>query len=203
MGRRRLRQVMLSYLLVNDRLRWEAIALARLQYAEADNMSERLAAYTLLVQDINHDSEDLLMDFYQSWRHHPLVLDRWFSTQLGRAEPGTLHRAANLLVHPDFDWRVPNRVRSVLGAFAANPTVFHAADGSGYRFFGEQIRHLDGINPQTAARLATVLSRWPRLDAQRRGHMQGVIAELARKPALSRDLAEVLSRCQDAAASSA
>ncbi len=203
MGRRRLRQVLLSDLLVNDRLRWEAIALARLQYAEADNMSERLAAYTLLVQDIHHDSEDLLMDFYQSWRHHPLVLDRWFSTQLGRAEPATLHRAANLLVHPDFDWRVPNRVRSVLGAFAANPTVFHAADGSGYRFFGEQIRHLDGINPQTAARLATVLSRWPRLDAQRRGHMQGVIDELARKPALSRDLAEVLSRCQDAAASSA
>ena len=198
-GQRRLRQLALSYLLANDRLRWEAIALARLQYAEADNMSERLAAYALLVQDVDHDSEDLIMDFYWTWRHHPLVLDRWFSIQLGRAEPATLHRAANLLVHPDFDWRVPNRVRSVLGAFAANPTVFHAADGSGYRFFGEQLRRLDDINPQTAARLATVLSRWPRLDERRRGHMQEVIAELARKPALSRDLAEVLGRCREAA----
>jgi len=201
-GQRRLRQLALYYLLANESVRWEAIALARLQYAEADNMSERLAAYTLLVQDIAHDSEDLIVDFHRTWRHHPLVLDRWFSIQLGRAEPATLHRAANLLVHPDFDWHVPNRVRSVLGAFAANPTVFHAADGSGYRFFGEQIRRLDDINPQTAARLATVLSRWPRLDEGRRSHMQEVIAELARKPDLSRDLAEVLSRCQNATAES-
>ncbi|MBU2718720.1 aminopeptidase N C-terminal domain-containing protein, partial [Acidithiobacillus ferridurans] len=84
--------------------------------------------------------------------------------------------------------------RAVLGPFAANPTVFHAADGSGYTFFAEQIRRLDDINPQTAARLATPLSRWQRYDAPRQQAMVAALKMLAGKPGLSRDLAEVIQR---------
>ncbi len=194
-GRRRLRNLALSHLIASDGDSREAMALhARQQYAQADNMTDRLAAFQLLVQHPHHDAKDILLDFYRKWHGYPLVIDKWFTIQAATPRPETLHQVEHLLVHPAFDWRVPNRVRAVLGGFAANPTVFHAADGSGYAFYAEQIRRLDDINPQTAARLATPLSRWQRYDAQRQQAMRAALTMLADKAKLSRDLAEVIQR---------
>ena len=194
-GRRRLRNLALGYLIASEGSSREgAILHARQQYIQADNMTDRLAAFWLLVQHRHHDAEDVILDFYQRWHEYPLVIDKWFAIQAAAPHPKTLRQVEHLLVHPAFDWRVPNRVRAVLGAFAANPTVFHAADGSGYTFFAEQIRRLDDINPQTAARLATPFSRWQRYDAPRQQGMVAALNMLAGKPGLSRDLAEVIQR---------
>ena len=54
----------------------------------------------------------------------------------------------------------PNAVRAVIGGLAGNPVVFHAEDGSGYRFMAEQIAAVDQRNAITASRLAKVFSRW-------------------------------------------
>ncbi|WP_229066126.1 aminopeptidase N [Acidithiobacillus ferriphilus] len=194
-GRRRLRNLALSYLIAGDHEGHEEMALyARQQYAQADNMTDRLAAFQLLVQHRHHDAEDILLDFYRRWHEYPLLIDKWFAIQAATPRPETLRQVEHLLVHPAFDWRVPNRVRAVLGGFAANPTVFHAADGSGYAFYAEQLRRLDDLNPQTAARLATPLSRWQRYDAPRQQAMGEALKMLAGKPKLSRDLAEVIQR---------
>ncbi|MHB8180222.1 MAG: aminopeptidase N [Acidithiobacillus ferrivorans] len=194
-GRRRLRNLALSYLIASDHEDHEEMTLhARQQYAQADNMTDRLAAFQLLVQHRHHDAEDILLDFYRKWHAYPLVIDKWFAIQAAAPRPETLRQVEHLLVHPAFDWRVPNRVRAVLGGFAANPTVFHAADGSGYAFYAEQLCRLDDLNPQTAARLATPLSRWQRYDAPRQQAMGEALKMLAGKPKLSRDLAEVIQR---------
>ncbi|MEJ2520642.1 MAG: aminotransferase class V-fold PLP-dependent enzyme, partial [Desulfuromonadales bacterium] len=51
--------------------------------------------------------------------------------------------------HPAFTMRNPNRVRSLIGAFAhGNPAVFHQADGAGYAFLADRVLELDAINPQ-------------------------------------------------------
>ncbi len=194
-GRRRLRNMALSYLVYSDRHREDDMTLhARQQYVQADNMTDRLAAFQLLVQHPLHDAEDILMDFYQKWQDYPLVIDKWFAIQAMAPRADALRHVQHLLVHSAFDWKVPNRVRAVLGAFTVNHTVFHAADGSGYAFFAEQIRRLDDINPQTAARLATPLSRWQRYDEVRQKAMIQALQLLAAKPHLSRDLAEVIQR---------
>ncbi len=194
-GRRRLRNTALSYLIHSDHTRHEDMTLhARQQYAQTDNMTDRLAAFQLLAQHPRHDAEDILLDFYQKWQSYPLVIDKWFAIQALAPRSDTLRQVEHLLVHPAFDWKVPNRVRAVLGAFSMNHTVFHAADGSGYRFFAEQIERLDDINPQTAARLATPLSRWQRYDEARQKGMIQALQKLASKPKLSKDLAEVLQR---------
>ncbi|WP_075322490.1 aminopeptidase N [Acidithiobacillus albertensis] len=199
-GRRRLRNMALSYLIHSDHSRHEDMTLhARQQYVQADNMTDRLAAFQLLVQHPKHDAEDILLDFYQKWQDYPLVIDKWFAIQAMAPRPDTLRHVQHLLVHPAFDWKVPNRVRAVLGAFSMNPTLFHAADGSGYAFFAEQIRRLDDINPQTAARLATPLSRWQRYDKVRQQGMMNALQLLAAKTNLSRDLAEVIQRSYPAA----
>ncbi|MFA7495290.1 MAG: aminopeptidase N [Acidithiobacillus sp.] len=194
-GRRRLRNMALTYLIRSDHSAHEDMILhARQQYVQADNMTDRLAAFQLLVQHPHHDAEDILLDFYQKWQAYPLVIDKWFAIQASAPRIDTLRHVQHLLVHPAFDWRVPNRVRAVLGAFSANPIAFHAVDGSGYTFFAEQIARLDDINPQTAARLATPLSRWQRYDAVRQQAMGAALQRIARKSKLSRDLAEVIQR---------
>ncbi|WP_308388725.1 aminopeptidase N [Acidithiobacillus sp. AMEEHan] len=193
MGTRRLRNLALYYAMGSAQAE-EAQSWAERQYRSADNMTDRLAALQVLAFAPHYDADPLLSDFYQRWQSHPLIIDRWFSLQLGRAAPETLRRAQELLQHPAFSWRVPNRVRAVLAAFAANLPVFHASDGSGYRFYAQQIRHLDDLNPQTAARLATVFSRWSRYDEERQRQMRTVMEELLGKDGLSRDLGEILER---------
>ena len=56
-----------------------------------------------------------------------LVIDKWFALQAMIAEPGTLDRVKNLMNHKAFSLTNPNRMRSLVGAFAAvNQTQFNA-----------------------------------------------------------------------------
>ena len=55
-------------------------------------------------------------------------------------DPATLDRVRALTAHPAFSMTNPNRVRSLIGAFAqGNPTQFNRADGAGYDFVAERI----------------------------------------------------------------
>ncbi len=192
-GQRSLRHLALSYALLGPE-GTQAQGWAEEQYAKADNMTERLGALTALAME-GLLPKHLLQDFYQRWQDHPLIIDKWFSLQMLPATPQTLEQAKLLLEHPAFQWQVPNRVRALLGSFAANPTVFHAADGSGYAFYAEQLARLDPVNPQTAARLSTVFSRISRFDPHRQAKMRSAMLRLQQLPKLSRDVSEILERC--------
>ena len=94
-----------------------------------------------------------------------------------------------------FDARNPNRARALYGAFGMyNHRVFHALDGSGYTFLREAIAHLDGLNPQLAARLTTPLTRWQRYDVKRQGLMRGQLEQLSARPDISKDLFEIVTK---------
>ena len=96
--------------------------------------------------------------------------------------------------HEAFERKNPNKVRALIGAFAnANPLRFHAADGSGYRFLGEQVLSLDPSNPQIAARLLLALSRWLRFDPSRQEKMREVLEEIA-AAGVSKDVYEIASK---------
>ena len=99
--------------------------------------------------------------------------------------------------HPAFSLRNPNKVRALIGSFAnANPLRFHAADGSGYEFLHEQVLALDPANPQIAARLLRVLSRWQRYDEARQAKMRTVLESvLAAK--VSKDVYEIAAKSLD------
>ncbi len=86
-------------------------------------------------------------------------------------------------------------MRALIGAFAmANPTGFHASDGSGYAFLAEQVKVLNGLNPQIAARLVGPLGRWRRFDQGRQDKMRAALRDIAATPDLARDLVEVVSK---------
>jgi aminopeptidase N len=109
--------------------------------------------------------------------------------------PDTLDRVKGLLKHQLFSLRNPNRVRSVIGRFClANPVRFHAADGSGYCFFADQILALDKLNPQITARLLQAMSRWRRYDSSRQKLMEEQLQRIQRQDELSKDTTEVVNK---------
>ncbi len=192
-GRRRLRNVALSYLSALPDQSGHQLALN--QYRGADNMTDALAGLRVLAHSENPYRHEVLDDFYARWRNDPLVLDKWFAIQATAPLPGTLDSVRALLDHPAFSIRNPNKVRAVIGAFASgNPVRFHAADGGGYVFLADQVLRLDAINPQVAARMAGALSRWRRYDGGRRELMRGQLQRILAAVSLSRDVYEVVGK---------
>ena len=195
-GRRRLRNLCLSYL--NELDSGEHRALARQQFDYADNMTDQFAALSVLANapgaHENEDGESALAAFYARWQNEALVVDKWLAVQAGSRLPGTLDRVDRLTSHLAFDLKNPNKIYALLRTIGANHRHIHAADGSGYRFIAAQIAVLDPINPQVASRLARCYDRWKRFDAIRQGHARAALESLRQQPGLSRDVFEVVDK---------
>ncbi len=138
--------------------------------------------------------EQAMAAFHERWRERPVVLDAWFALEASAPFADGLRRVERLLEHPRYDPAAPNSVRAVLGGLAANPVVFHAADGSGYRFLAERLIELDQRNPITASRLAKVFSRWQSYGPQRRQQLLEALA-LLDAATLSANTREVVGQC--------
>ncbi|RRQ19965.1 aminopeptidase N [Thiohalobacter thiocyanaticus] len=192
-GRRRLRNLCLNYLIAcEDEAAYE---LALGQYRSATNMTDSLAALQALVNSDCPQREAVLEDFYSRWQADTLVVDKWLSLQATAARPDTLDRVQALTGHPAFSLANPNKVYSLLRAFAqGNPVGFHNESGAGYRFIGEQIRTLDARNPQVAARLAAAFTDWRRYNPARQAGMREQLQTMRDAPGVSRDLYEIAER---------
>ena len=193
MSARALKNLALSY--------WASVAAdgleqARQQYQAADNMTDQMAALLALVNSGDQAvAADYLARFYQQWQQDVLVVNQWLSVQAGSSELGTVSFVESLLNHDAFDWRNPNKVRSVIGAFANQALChFHAEDGSGYRLLADAVIRLNASNPQIAARLLAPLTRWKRLVESQGQQMQGELQRIMAQPDLSKDVYEVVSK---------
>ncbi len=145
------------------------------------------------LQPLEVDERDLALDrFYQRWQDKPVILDAWFALEASAPRTDGLQRVQALLEHPRFDPLAPNSLRAVLGGFTANVPVFHAIDGSGYRFMADQIAAVDRRNPITASRMAKVFSRWSSYGVVRQSAMRQAIDQLAAGE-LSSNTAEVVA----------
>ncbi|MCB1801899.1 MAG: aminopeptidase N [Gammaproteobacteria bacterium] len=195
-ARRSLKNRALAYLVAADGL--AGGERCREQYQRQHNMTDVMAALSLLADSDHPARAAVLADFEQRWQNEPLVMDKWFSVQAMSVRSQTLDDVRRLMQHPAFSMRNPNKVRALIGAFAnANPVRFHAADGSGYAFLQEQVLALDPANPQIAARLLRAMSRWRRYDDARQEHMRAVLETIA-KSKVSKDVYEIASKSLDA-----
>jgi len=191
---RSLRNTALAWLLhIDDE---EGRDLAVHQFREADNMTDRMGALRALVNSgFAAEREQVLEAFYQQFSDDPQVVEQWFSVQSSSPATGGLDQIRQLMAHQAFDWKNPNKVRSVIGVFAGqNLATFHAADGSGYRFLADQVSRLDDSNPQIAARLVTPLTRWKKFAPVHGDQMKAALEQIRDKQGLSRDVYEVVHK---------
>ncbi|TBR76975.1 MAG: aminopeptidase N [Burkholderiaceae bacterium] len=166
-------------------------------FKDAGNMTDRFNALGALVSSGHPLAAQALARFHALFRHEALALDKWFALQAGSPDRGgnVLPAVRQLMKHPDFNLRNPNRARSLIFSYcSANPGGFHRTDAAGYVFWRECVMELDGFNPQVAARLARALDRWKKLAEPYRGAAREAIARVAAKPDLSNDVREVVSR---------
>jgi aminopeptidase N len=193
MGQRALRNVLLSILSSTHGTGCAKRSAAH--YFEADNMTDRVAAMSVIA-DINQPQrEEVFDDFYQRFKDYPLVVDKYFALQAAASRKDIIQNLKNLREHTDFNIKNPNRVRSLYAAFAMNnPVGFHAADGCGYEFLTDGIIELNGINPQIAARLLTPLREWRRYTPDRQEKMKASLERILAQGDLSPDVFEIASK---------
>lgn len=190
---RRLKNLCLQYLMVNPDE--EIFTLCLDQFNGADNMTDEISALSGLVHSGSDKGTEALKIFFNKWQAHTLVLDKWFAIQATAPQPDTLAKVISLLEHPNFSITNPNKVRSLIGAFVgANPTGFHAEDGSGYNFLKDRILELDPLNPHIAARLTGRLSRWKRYDTSRQKMMKNTLETIIAQPGISKGVYEIASK---------
>ncbi|YCH31948.1 aminopeptidase N [Erwinia sp. D4-22] len=196
-GKRALKNVCLSYLALGDATL--ANRLVQAQYQQANNMTDALAALTAAVMAQLDCRDEMLSAWDERWHKDGLVMDKWFTLQATSPSLDVLTRVRALLNHRSFSMGNPNRVRSLIGAFAsANPAAFHAKDGSGYRFLVEMLTDLNSRNPQVAARMIEPLIRLKRYDAERQRMMREALEQLRDLENLSGDLYEKISKALSA-----
>ena len=123
------------------------------------------------------------------------MLDKWFAIQAMSPLPDTPNAVRRLAAHPDFDLKVPNRVRALIASFASgNQVRFHDPSGSGYRFLADTIIRLDPMNSQVAARLVSPLGQWRRVEPARQELMKQELQRILDAAGLSKGTYEMASR---------
>ena len=122
------------------------------------------------------------------------MVNQWLTVQATRPDPDCVESVLALMQHEAFDWRNPNKLRALIGAFAGgNPIAFHRADGAGYQLMGDVIERVQASNPQIAARMLAPLTRWRRY-ATGQDAMRGELERLAAIDPLPKDVFEVVNR---------
>jgi len=189
-GKRALKNLCLNYLLEEHDER--AVQLALAQEKSADNMSDRLSALIALVQ--RDAATPALQRYFDDFSEEALVVDKWFALQAS-SRHSDVKAIRKLMQHPAFTLNNPNRARSLIFSFCnANPAQFHAADGSGYAFWAEQVIALNAINPQVAARLARSLDHWKKYQTVLSEQIQAALQRVAKEKSLSKDVRELINK---------
>ncbi len=197
MGKRSLQNLALSLLTATNGT--GCAKLAKNQYDNANNMTDRVAALARLSDNNSEAREQAFTDFHDRFKDYPLVIDKWFSLQATSLRKNIIKDIKDLENHPDFNIKNPNRVRSLYSAFAfANPVHFHAKDGSGYDLLKDAVIRLNKINPQIAARLLTSMREWRRYTDDRQAMMRETLSEILRIEDISPDIFEIVSKSLNA-----
>ncbi|MRI35274.1 aminopeptidase N [Endozoicomonas sp. OPT23] len=193
---RSLRNTCLAYLTELDEA--DMLNLAASQYDQAANMTDRNAALVAAINASHQDkavTDRLLGDFLNRFKDDAVVMDGWFAIQASSSVLGTLSHVKALMEHDSFDKTSPNKLRSLIGGFAAgNMKRFHEGNGEGYEFLADMIIILDKQNPQVAARLMTPLTRWKKYEPEVRERMKKALERIKAVPDLSTDIFEVVTK---------
>jgi len=194
---RALKNVCLTYLATLEKYQY----LVAQQYQQAtenedilqENMTDSLAALTSSAKQDLPELKQQLLHFEQKWQQTTLVMDKWFALSASVVSEDIFTQLSELLLHPQFSLKNPNRARSLIGAFAMNnPKYFHCPTGRGYQFLAEQIEKLNDINPQVASRLITPLIQYKSFAPLYQKLMKAELLKLHALPTLSNDLKEKL-----------
>jgi aminopeptidase N len=192
-SRRALRNAALGYL--TSRGRREDIARVAAHFGKARNATDELNALAMLAELRSPERTRAFARYYERWNKDHLVIDNWFAYQAVSPLSSALAMVEKLMQHPLFSLQNPNKVRALIGTFAAsNPVNFNRPDGKGYDFVAKRVLELDRFNPQIAARLLSAFRSWKMLEPKRRRLAKKTLGSIAKTKPLSPDVVEIVGK---------
>ncbi|CAA6822424.1 MAG: Membrane alanine aminopeptidase N (EC [uncultured Sulfurovum sp.] len=172
----------------------EIMELAQKQYAESLSMSDRMLALSIIENSTEHYSENAINNFYEKYKDNTLVMNKYLAIKASSHRDGLLQRVIELQNDEVYDIKVPNLVRSLIGAFAGNQKYFHAKDGSGYKFMADKIIELDIINAQIASRLAGAFKLYKKMNSVNQELIKIQLERVISTEGLSKNSFEILEK---------
>ena len=190
-GRRRMKNTALAYLTSLGTK--EHILLADAQFDKADNMTDEIAALSVLADFDNTTANAAVDKFYDTWKDDVLVMNKWFAVLASSKRPGILAKVKELENSPAYDKQNPNKIRSLIGAYAGN-VQFHAANGEGYEFLADKIIEIDKFNPSMSAGLSKCFRKYAKMDEGRKALMKEHMERILVVNDLSKDAYEIITK---------
>ena len=192
-GERALRNTALSYLCVSEEVPDMNRALK--QRRAATDMTTELGALEALNRSHLPARTSALTEFRDKWKNESLVMNKWLMIRAVSPGPHTLNEVRDLMNDPVFDKNNPNKIYSLLLAFAKfNSLGFHREDGSGYKFIADQVLEIDGRNPQVASRLVSAFNQWKTFTPEAAQKMKAELQRIAAHTGLSSNVKEIVTR---------
>ena len=159
------------------------------QFIHSDCMTDQFGAFQSLLSNENSYRDEVIDRFYNEHRSDVQVMDKWFSAQ-SISSLSSVDDIKSLMEHELFTMKNPNRVRSVIGSFSQNTSQFHCQEG--YQLLSDVIVELDGLNPQIAARFASIFNHWRRFTPKYSELQEMQIKSIIDRDKISKDVFEIV-----------
>ena len=159
------------------------------QFIHSDCMTDQFGAFQSLLSNENSYRDEVIDRFYNEHRSDVQVMDKWFSAQ-SISSLSSVDDIKSLMEHELFTMKNPNRVRSVIGSFSQNTSQFHCQEG--YQLLSDAIVELDGLNPQIAARFASIFNHWRRFTPKYSELQEMQIKSIIDRDKISKDVFEIV-----------
>lgn len=192
-GARALRNTALFYLCLDEDAKDFERALK--QRREARDMTTELGAIEALNRTTQPARLTALEEFRTKWKDESLVMNKWLTMRAVAPGAPTLNEVKALMNDPIFDKNNPNKIYSLVLAFAKFNTLgFHAKSGEGYKFVADQVIEIDARNPQVASRVVSAFNQWKTFEPGLRQLMKTELERIAGHPGLSNNVGEIVGR---------
>lgn len=175
-GKRRIEHVTNCYLFYSEPDYCFTQLITQFEHALKSNRTQTLNALKLICEYGQAKSEQVLNQFYDTWKEDNNAISDWLRVQAGAHDHLVIQKVTELLSHPAFDKHTPNKVYALIGTFSKNAYGFHDISGKGYILVADFILDQDKISPAVAARLVESFANWHELPDDRKEMMQKQLA---------------------------
>jgi aminopeptidase N len=156
-------------------------------------MTNRLFCLKILIDRNLHFKSEALKIFKNQFETNSLMMNKWFQVQAASQSPDTFETVKGLVDHPLFDTKNPNKIYSLIRTFGSNAFQFFNNETEPYLWYAAQIKRIDKMNPQVAARLCDAYNLVPKLEATLQTKIKASL-EALKESRLSSNVTELISR---------
>ncbi len=163
------------------------------QALTATHMGNRLSALSMLCDQNSAFKNEALEKFKYDWMHDSLIMNKWFAVQSMSTHRNTFLQVKELIDHPLFDIKNPNKVYSLIRSFGTNLFRFFDEKTNPFSWYAQKIMEIDRFNPQLAARLCEAYNFVPKLEKEMKVLVQTSLDPLKNQE-LSKNVSELISK---------